>query len=62
MNYLYAIMTQQGFQMRGAEAAVYMTQEEAEKHMGSGDSLVPIEDNPHGNYRHHALLGVRKKA
>ena len=40
----YAIMTATGFQMSGPEAAVYNSQEEALKHMGPGDQLVPLDE------------------
>jgi hypothetical protein len=38
----YCIVTSQGFQMNGDEAAVYDSQREAMDHMGPGDQMVPI--------------------
>ena len=40
----YVIMTLNGFQQRGSEAALYDTVEEAMAKAAPGDSIVPVND------------------
>ncbi len=51
----YSVMTSTGFQMRGSEAAVYTSIEQAQQHMAPGDQLVPLDIREHGHWRHTAV-------
>lgn len=41
----YCIMTSTGFQMSGPDAALYNTVEEAMKHAGPGDQILPVVES-----------------